>query len=84
MFIEGMCLILEPFKRVTSLLSGETYPTFVQTLPMLRSLKTMLMEANDDLISKDISCSRGQSLNTLSNTKTDHFDNMLCHVVRHY
>jgi hypothetical protein len=55
-FIEGLCLILTPFKNVTSYLSGDKYPTFTRALPLLRQLKTFLTSADEDLFSKTSSC----------------------------
>ena len=51
--IEGLCLILQPFKRVTSKLSGSKYPTFSQALPNLRRLKIFLIKAQDGLFTKE-------------------------------
>lgn len=51
--IEGVCLVLQPFKNVTSKLSGNKYPTFSQALPYLRSLKMFLANAEENLFTKE-------------------------------
>ena len=56
-FIEGLCNILTPFKNATCLLSGESYPTFIQALPTLRKLKNFLIDASEGaLLSTSSTC----------------------------
>lgn len=45
-FADGMILLLRPFLVATELLSGETYPTLMMTLPVLRDMKKKLSERN--------------------------------------
>ena len=51
--IEGLCVVLQPFKNVTAKLSGSNYPTFAQALPYLRRLKFFLQKAEDRLFTMD-------------------------------
>ena len=56
-FIEGLCNILNPFKNATCLLSGESYPTFIQAMPTLRKLKKFLIDASEGtLLSTSSTC----------------------------
>ena len=45
--IEGICIILGIFAKATEALSGEKYPTFVYSMPILRKVKMHL--SNDDM-----------------------------------
>jgi hypothetical protein len=51
--IEGICLVLQPFKNVTAILSGSKYPTFSQALPYLRRLKMFLVNAQEGLFTNE-------------------------------
>ena len=46
--VTGVCMLLQPFHKVTAILSGEKYPTFIYALPFLYSIHTYL--SNDDLL----------------------------------
>lgn len=39
---EGLCVLLQPFKDATELLSGENYHSFVFSLPIIRKLQSYL------------------------------------------
>ena len=47
--IEGLCVVLQPFKYVTEKLSGSNYLIFSQALPYLRRLKNFLQKVQDRL-----------------------------------
>ena len=51
--IEGLCVILQPFKNVAEKLSTSKYPTFSQALPYLRRLKIFLQKAQDRLFTRE-------------------------------
>jgi hypothetical protein len=70
-FIDGLCLVLTPFKNVTSYLSGNKYPTFTKALPQLRLSKTFLLSAQDYLLSNASSCGPAAEYCTLN----EDFDN---------
>jgi len=46
--VNGVCMLLQPFHKVTSILSGEKYPTFIYALPYLHSIHSFL--SNDNLL----------------------------------
>ena len=50
--VTGVCMLLQPFNKITSILSGEKYPTFVYALPYLASIHSFLR--NDNLFSVNV------------------------------
>jgi len=50
--VTGMCILLQPFNKITGILSGEKYPTFVYALLYLASIHSFLR--NDNLFSVNV------------------------------
>ena len=50
--VTGVCMLLQPFNKVTSILSGEKYPTFIYAMPYLVSIHSFLR--HDNLFSVNI------------------------------
>ena len=58
--LSGVCVLCQPFKDATTLLSGEKYPTFCHAFPLLRTLKSVLSQ--EDLFEETfLRQSRGSS-----------------------
>jgi hypothetical protein len=43
-FIEGLCLVLTPFKRVTVYLSGEKYPTVASAVTLSEKIRSLALQ----------------------------------------
>jgi hAT family C-terminal dimerisation region len=68
--IEGICIIVGKFAAATEALSGEKYPTFVYSMPILRSIKMHL--SNEELFLND-SCQSQHVKTFFSNYGTEPF-----------
>ena len=44
--VTGVCMLLQPFHNVTTILSGENYPTFIYALPYLYAIYSFLGNGN--------------------------------------
>lgn len=68
--IKGLCIIVSIFATATEVLSGEKYPTFVYSMPILRSIKMHL--SNEELLSNG-TCQPANVAKFLNNYATEPF-----------